>query len=115
MESILITIGQLSFSLIMYAIGTIFFALALIPGIALVIKTWLITLGMNSVLRFFCPRYQFICCLFFIRVFLNYINRFDKGNFPSKIEGGGLPYIFLGCFKLGFVRWIAINDKFYLH
>lgn len=56
MMSTLITIGQLFFSLFMYAIGMVFFALALIPGIALALKTWSITLGMNSLLmqaRFF--------------------------------------------------------------
>ena len=38
MKSFLITLGQLCFALSMYLLGTIFFGLALIPGIALVLK-----------------------------------------------------------------------------
>ncbi|MGE5197635.1 MAG: acyltransferase [Deltaproteobacteria bacterium] len=53
MNSILITVGQLLFSLIMYAFGTVFFALALIPGIALVMNAWAKTIGMHGFWRFF--------------------------------------------------------------
>lgn len=40
MKSMLITIGQLIFSLVMYIIGTVYFGLALIPGIAIFLKAW---------------------------------------------------------------------------
>lgn len=40
MKSILITIGQLIFALVMYAIGTVYFGLSLIPGIVIVLKAW---------------------------------------------------------------------------
>src|SRR3990167_5787293 len=40
MTWILMTVGQLIFSLFMYAMGAIFFGAAMVPGLALVIKTW---------------------------------------------------------------------------
>ncbi len=38
MKSLAITLGQLVFTVFMYAVGTVYFACALIPGIALVLK-----------------------------------------------------------------------------
>lgn len=52
MKSFLISLGQLVFSLLMYGIATVFFGLALVPGIALVFKAWQAGLAMNTFLRF---------------------------------------------------------------
>lgn len=52
MKSFLITLGQLVFSLSMYVIGTIYFGLALIPGVALVLKAWQAGLAINPLARY---------------------------------------------------------------
>lgn len=39
-KSILITLGQLIFALIMFSISAVYFGVAMVPGIALVFKTW---------------------------------------------------------------------------
>jgi hypothetical protein len=52
MKSFLITMGQLVFAISMYVLGTIYFGLALIPGVALVLKAWQAGLGLNALARY---------------------------------------------------------------
>ena len=53
MRSFLITVGQLVFSILMYCIGTIFFGLALVPGIALFFKVWTTVEYAPNITKFF--------------------------------------------------------------
>jgi len=100
MKSILITIGQLFFSLIMYAIGTIFFALALIPGIALVIKTWSLSFGMSSVLRFFVLGISLSAAYFLFGFSLIILIGLTRVIFSLKLKEGDYP-----IFSWGALNW----------
>ncbi len=51
MKSFLMTIAQLSFSLAMYALGIVFFGLALTPAVFLFFKVWMLTSSLNIWLR----------------------------------------------------------------
>jgi hypothetical protein len=53
MKSFLITLVQLVFSLIMYAMGTVFFGISLVPSLFLVFKTWQFVQPFNMVLKYF--------------------------------------------------------------
>lgn len=100
MRDILITIGQLLFSLFMYSIGTVFFALALIPGIALVLKTWSITLGMNSLLRFFVLGISLSGAYFLFGFSLIILIGLTRIIFRLKLKEGDYP-----IFSLGALNW----------
>ena len=52
MKSYLITLGQLVFSLFLYLLAVVYFAVALIPGIALVLKAWSLGQGSSNFIRF---------------------------------------------------------------
>ena len=52
MKSFLISLGQVLFSLLMYCMGTVYFGLALIPGIALVFKAWNSGLVLHPFMRY---------------------------------------------------------------
>lgn len=54
MKSFLVTLIQLFFAIAMYLMGTLFFGIALIPGIALVLKIWSATLLFHPVLKLLC-------------------------------------------------------------
>ncbi|MBI4844986.1 MAG: hypothetical protein HY810_00675, partial [Candidatus Omnitrophica bacterium] len=51
MKSFLITLTQLLFTLCMYFIGSVFFGLAIVPGLALLLKVWDISLGFGAIQR----------------------------------------------------------------
>jgi hypothetical protein len=53
MKSFLITLVQLVFSLLMYAMGTVFFGIALVPSLFLVFKAWQFVQPLNIVLKYF--------------------------------------------------------------
>ena len=53
MKSFLMTLGQLIFTLFMYTIGAVFFGAAMVPGLALLSKVWLMTTNVAPVLRLF--------------------------------------------------------------
>ncbi len=100
MKSILITIGQLFFSLFMYAIGTIFFALALIPGIALVMRVWAITAGMQGVGKFFLLGISLAGAYFLFGFALIIIIGITRIVFRLKLKEGDYP-----VFSLGALNW----------
>ncbi len=91
MKSILITIGQLIFSLVMYTIGTVYFGLALIPGIAIVLKAWNAGLLMQPIGRYallgfslaggyFIFGFSMIILVGLTRIILGL--RLKEGNYP---------------------------------
>ncbi|HOW43361.1 MAG TPA: DapH/DapD/GlmU-related protein [Candidatus Omnitrophota bacterium] len=51
MKSFLLTLGQLIFSLLMYAMGTVFFGVSLVPSLALLFKVWSWSSPMQPLLR----------------------------------------------------------------
>lgn len=53
MKWILLTVGQLIFSLLMYAMGTVFFGLALVPALAFIFKMWAFAEGLTVFWKLF--------------------------------------------------------------
>lgn len=91
MKSFLISLGQLVFSLLMYCVGTVFFGIALIPGIALVFKAWeagqqagiflkFLYLGFSIAAGYFLFGFSLIFLVGFVRTGLRI--RLDEGNYP---------------------------------
>ncbi len=100
MKSILITIGQFLFSLFMYAIGSVFFALALIPGIALVMKIWVIVAGMHGVGKLFLIGISLAGAYFLFGFALIIIIGIARIAFRLRLKEGDYP-----IFSLGALNW----------
>jgi len=49
-----VTLTQLLFTIFMYVMGSIFFGAALVPGLALLLKVWKVTLHYELIPRLFC-------------------------------------------------------------
>jgi acetyltransferase-like isoleucine patch superfamily enzyme len=108
MKSVLITIGQLMFSLMMYVMCTVFFGLALIPGVALVLKTWRMgpvlnvlthytLLGLSMAAGYFLFGFTLILLIGCTRVILRL--RLKEGVYPI-FSFGGLKWAFISALYL---------------
>jgi len=53
MKSLVLTLSQLVFTLLMYFMGSIFFGIAIMPGLALLMKVWLSTGDSGFITRLF--------------------------------------------------------------
>jgi len=100
MKSLLITLGQLLFSLFMYLIGTVFFALALIPGIVLVMKAWQASLSYNSIFRFFVIGAGLSAAYFLFGFSLIILIGLTRIIFGLKLKEGDYP-----IFSKGSINW----------
>lgn len=107
MKSILITIGQLLFSLFMYAIGTVFFALALMPGIALVMKSWTKSLGMYGLPKLFIIGGSLAGAYFLFGFTLIAIIGLTRVIFRLRLKEGDYP-----MFSWGVLNWALCNGLY---
>ena len=91
MKSFLINFSQLVFALLMYCMGTIFFGIALVPGMALTLKAWAVGQGMGYLARllflglsvaagYFLFGFSLIFLAGFVRTGLRL--RLKEGNYP---------------------------------
>jgi len=100
MKSFLITAGQLIFSLLMYVIGTVFFAIALIPGIILVMQTWKVSLDMAGFWKFFIIGSSLAGAYFLFGFSLIATIGITRIIFRLKLKEGDYP-----IFSLGALNW----------
>ncbi len=100
MRSFLITLGQLIFSLMMYCIGAVFFGLALIPGVALVLKTWSASISIHILLRFFILGLSLAGAYFLFGFTLIILIGLTRIIFRLKLKEGDYP-----IFSLGALNW----------
>ena len=121
MKSILITLGQLFFSLFMYFMATVFFGIALIPSVALFLKVWADTLGYPLLPRFFFLGaslalgyfifgFALILCVGLFRFIFRL--RLKEGHYPI-FSKEALKWAFLGALylmvNLTFVDFILLT------
>jgi len=108
MKSFLIFLGQLVFALAMYIIGTFYFGLALIPGIAVVLNAWNAGLTMPPVARcallgfsaaggYFLFGFSLILLTGLTRTFLGL--RLKEGRYPI-FSGMALRWAFVSSLYL---------------
>lgn len=112
MKSVLITVGQLIFSLFIYAIGTVFFALALIPGIALVLKTWSVALSMNGFLQFFMLGISLAGTYFLFGFTLIILIGLTRIIFRLRLKEGDYPIFSLGALNWAFCGGMQLLISF---
>lgn len=100
MKSLLVTLGQLLFSLFMYAIGTIFFALALIPGMMLIHKAWIYAQGLQGFLKYFLIGGSFAATYFLFGFSLIALIGAVRVLFGLRLREGNYP-----IFSWGALNW----------
>jgi hypothetical protein len=108
MRSFMIAAGQLLFSLFMYLMGTVYFGLALIPGIALILKAWQAGAGLAPFMRlailgaaiaggYFLFGFTLVLIAGGTRAILRL--RLQEGTYPV-FSWAGLKWAFISCLYL---------------
>ena len=114
MSWLLMTLGQLLFSLFMYAMGAIFFGAAMVPGLVLIVKVWnwsarfeflpqLFFLGVSLALAYFLFGLSLILLVGLFRTILN-----------LKLKEGVYPIFSFEALKWAFISslYLMINYTF---
>jgi len=114
MKSFLITVGQLIFALMMYILGTIFFGLALVPGIALVLKAWQVSLSWNPLLRYAVLGFSVAAAYFLFGLSLIILAGGTRTVLRLRLREGTYPIFSWGGFKWAFISslYLLINFTF---
>lgn len=114
MRSFLITAGQLLFSLSMYCMGTVFFGLALVPGIALFFKVWALGQGMNDFARLFLLGISLAAGYFMFGFSLIAIAGLTRLCLRLRLREGNYPIFSLPALKWAFISslYLMINFTF---
>lgn len=114
MKSFLITLGQLLFSLSMYLIATIYFGLALIPGVVLVLKAWQTGLSWNPLARFALLGFSIAGGYFFFGFSLILLAGFTRTILCLRLKEGHYPIFSMMGLKWAFISslYLLINFTF---
>lgn len=114
MRSFLITVAQILFSLLMYCMGTVFFGLALVPGIALVLKVWIATQAINNLIRFFFLGISLAAGYFLFGFSLIFLVGFVRTVLRLRLKEGNYPMFSWGALKWAFISslYLMINFTF---
>lgn len=114
MKSFLITLGQLVFSLSMYVIGTVYFGLALIPGVALVLKAWQAGLSMNPLPRYALLGFSVSGGYFLFGFSMILLAGLTRTLLGLRLEEGKYPIFSAMALKWAFVSslYLLINFTF---
>ena len=112
MKSFLTTIGQVIFSLTMYIIGTILFALALMPGVYLILKAWSITSAMHGFFKFFIFGISLSAAYFLFGFSLILLVGLVRIIFQLKLKEGDYPIFSLGALNWAFCGGMQLFISF---
>lgn len=114
MKGFLITLGQLIFSVVMYLMVTVFFGLALIPGIMLVLSVWGAMQGMGYFLRLPLLGLSLAAGYFLFGFSLIILAGFTRSALRLRLKEGRYPIFSLPALKWAFVSslYLMINFTF---
>jgi len=103
MKSFFITMAQLLFTIFMYLMGSIFFGLALIPGLALLTKVWAGTAGMGEVARLFYVGFVLAAGYFMFGLTLMLLVGLFRTVFRLRLRPGVYPMFSGEALKWAFI------------
>ena len=114
MSWILVTLGQLMFSLFMYAMGSLFFGTALIPGLALLLKVWNWSAGFAFFPRLFFVGVSVALGYFLFGLTLILLVGVFRTIFNLKLKEGSYPILSPEAMKWAFMGslYLMINYTF---
>lgn len=107
MKSFLMTLNQLIFALLMYAMGTVFFGAAIVPGLALVFKVWSATITINPLLRLFSLGMILALSYFIFGLTLILLVGLFRTIFRLKLQEGIYP-----MFSKEATKWAFISSLY---
>lgn len=114
MNPFLVSLGQLIFSLSMYLIGTVFFGLALIPAVGLVLKAWQAGLGLSPLWRCSLLGFAVSAGYFLFGFSLILLAGGTRAIFRLRLKEGVYPIFSAGGLKWAFISslYLLINFTF---
>lgn len=114
MRSVLITVGQLLFSLVMYAIGTVFFGIALAPGVALFFHVFTATAAMPALQRYFLLGLSLGAGYFIFGFTLIFAVGFIRMALGLRLKEGNHPIFSFPALSWAFISslYLLINFTF---
>jgi acetyltransferase-like isoleucine patch superfamily enzyme len=112
MKSFLISLGQLLFSLLMYCLGTVYFGLALVPGVALVFKAWQAGPGMGQIARYVTLGFSIAAGYFLFGFTLILLAGLTRMLLRLRLEEGNYPIFSGQAFKWAFISSIYLMINF---
>jgi acetyltransferase-like isoleucine patch superfamily enzyme len=114
MKSFLATLGQLIFSLSMYLIATVYFGLASMPGVALVLKAWQAGKGMSQFARYSLLGFSLSAGYFLFGFTLILLAGCTRALLRLRLKEGVYPIFSLGGLKWAFISslYLLINFTF---
>lgn len=107
MKSFLITLGQLVFSLFMYLLAIIFFGLALIPGVALVLKAEQAGIAQEPLMHYVLLGFSIAAGYFLFGITLIFLAGFTRTILRLRLKEGNYP-----IFSWGALRWAFISSLY---
>lgn len=114
MTWLLMTIGQLIFTVFMYAMGCIFFGAALIPAVALFMFTWQASAGFDPMLRLFAVGFTIAAGYFIFGLTLILLVGIFRTVFNIRLKEGIHPLLSFEAMKWAFISslYLMINYTF---
>ena len=109
MKSFFITLGQLLFSLFMYCMGILFFGLALVPGIALVLRAWSISREVGTFQRLMLLGISLAGGYFLFGLTLVILVGLFRAVLRLRLKEGSYP-----IFSLGALNWAFLSALYSL-
>ncbi|MFC1704349.1 acyltransferase [Candidatus Omnitrophota bacterium] len=103
MKSFLMTLVQLLFTLFMYLMGSFFFGLALVPGLALVFRTWATTANTEFLPRLFFLGFAVAAGYFLFGLTLIVLIGLFRSIFRLRLKEGAYPMFSLEALKWAFI------------
>jgi len=114
MKTYLISLVQLLFSLAMYLMGTVFFGLAMIPGIAIALKVWQANAALSFLQRAAFLGFSIAGGYFLFGITLILLVGFTRTVLRLRLKEGRYPVFSWGALKWAFVSslYLMINFTF---
>lgn len=105
---------QLMTSIVMYLIGTVFFGIALIPGIALFFKTWSYAQSMSGIMKFLLLGLSLAGGYFLFGLTLILLVGLVRTALFIRLKEGNHPVFSVEAFKWAFVSalYLLVNFTF---
>jgi acetyltransferase-like isoleucine patch superfamily enzyme len=114
MHWILIILGQLTFSLFMYLMGSVFFGAAMVPGLALLFKVWNSTLAYAPLTRLFLLGFTLAAGYFLFGLTLILLVGLFRSLFRIRLHEGVHALFSMEALKWAFIGslYLMINYTF---
>jgi acetyltransferase-like isoleucine patch superfamily enzyme len=108
------TAVQLLFSLVMYALAAVFFGVALMPGLALLLKAWNATRASGPLFRLFCLGTSLAAGFFLFGFTLILLVGGFRTVFRLRLKEGNHPFFSWEAMKWAFISslYLLINFTF---